>query len=73
MCYPVLEGVDPTTTPTALCAAATTAVKDSLPTGAPVSSGPGPAPPHRNKLTKPQTPLWCGLLTRIIKPGTEEF
>ena len=36
-----------------------------------------PAPPgkepHRKKATRPELPLWCALVTRVIKAGTEEF
>ena len=28
---------------------------------------------HRHKATRPTIPHWCGLLTRVIKAGTEEF
>ena len=33
----------------------------------PTSSG------HRAKHFKPSMPFWCGLLTRVIKAGTDEF
>eukprot|EP00972_Heterocapsa_arctica_P000342 48798-Heterocapsa_arctica.AAC.1 len=55
ICYPVPEGVDPGYTATALGAAAT--LGGPTPTGAPVTYSPIPAQPHRNELTKPQTPL----------------
>ena len=28
---------------------------------------------HRPKAIRPTLPLWCGLLTRVIKAGTDEF
>eukprot|EP00972_Heterocapsa_arctica_P085535 12607269-Heterocapsa_arctica.AAC.1 len=28
---------------------------------------------HRCKQGKPSMPFWCGLLTRVIKAGTDEF
>eukprot|EP00972_Heterocapsa_arctica_P089925 13266505-Heterocapsa_arctica.AAC.1 len=28
---------------------------------------------HREKSTKANRPLWCGLLTRLIKPSSDEF
>ncbi len=32
-----------------------------------------PSPCHREKALKAQLPLWCGMLTRVIKAGTDEF
>ncbi len=34
---------------------------------------PSASDPHRPKSKRPEMPLWCGLLTRVIKAGTEEF
>eukprot|EP00972_Heterocapsa_arctica_P026999 3971232-Heterocapsa_arctica.AAC.1 len=28
---------------------------------------------HRCKMGEPSMPFWCGLLTRVIKAGTDEF
>jgi hypothetical protein len=36
-------------------------------------SAPSAADGHRTKSKRPEMPLWCGLLTRVIKAGTEEF
>eukprot|EP00972_Heterocapsa_arctica_P072307 10681731-Heterocapsa_arctica.AAC.1 len=63
--FPVLEGIDPTEPVRQFGAAAY-----SQPVGEPTVYGPAQ---HHPKLGKPRVPLWCALLTRLIKPGSEEL
>jgi hypothetical protein len=43
------------------------------PSDGPGLSSPPGIEPHRVKATRPELPLWCALITRVIKAGTEEF
>ncbi|WP_288992781.1 hypothetical protein, partial [uncultured Marinobacter sp.] len=71
--HPVLFGIDPDSDETEgsfgdVGYAALNAHTSSI-----SPSSPPAASTHRPKMGRPNMPFWCGLLTRVIKAGTDEF